>query len=136
MIGLPYSRFAMLKNREEIKSIQILRAIAVLGVFYYHFANARERDGGVFPLFGSFGVDIFFIISGFIIGYMVSKTTEKFFIKRIIRILPLYIIVTSLVILSVLLFPQLVYATKIGFTEFIKSILFIPYKNEYRKTSL
>jgi peptidoglycan/LPS O-acetylase OafA/YrhL len=114
----------------SIKSIQILRAIAALGVVYVHCS--APRGGYKFPQTGSFGVDIFFIISGFIIAYMVSKNTDNFFIKRIIRIAPLYILATSLMALAVLIFSNLIYSTKVSFTGFLQSILFIPYKTEVR----
>ncbi len=74
-------------------SIQYLRAIAALMVVCFHM-----RTSGIVPM--SFwtswlasGVDIFFVISGFI---MVRSTEGKgmsakeFFIKRLVRIVPLY----------------------------------------------
>jgi peptidoglycan/LPS O-acetylase OafA/YrhL len=117
-------------KNDSIKSIQILRAIAALGVVYYH---CTAPEGGYnFPQTGSFGVDIFFVISGFIIAYMVEKNTDRFFIKRIIRIAPLYIIATSLMMLAVLVFPNSINSTKVSLAGFIQSILFIPYKTELR----
>jgi len=106
-----------------IKSIQILRAIAALSVVYRHCTIAGDYK---FPSFGTFGVDIFFVISGFIIAYIVSKNTDGFLLKRIIRIWPLYILATIAMTLTVVLFPTLVQSTTISLQGFIKSILFIP----------
>jgi peptidoglycan/LPS O-acetylase OafA/YrhL len=64
---------------------------------------------------------------------MVAKNTDMFFIKRIIRIAPLYIIATSLMTLAVLIFPNLIYSTTVSLAGFIQSILFIPYKTEIRE---
>jgi peptidoglycan/LPS O-acetylase OafA/YrhL len=79
-----------------------------------------------FPSTGAFGVDIFFIISGFIIAYMVSENTENFLVKRIIRIAPLYVLATIAMTMTVAFFPNLIRSTTISLSGFIKSILFIP----------
>lgn len=110
-------------NNGTIKSIQILRAIAALSVVYVHCTTAGDYK---FPSAGSFGVDIFFVISGFIIAYMVSRNTEDFLIKRIIRIWPLYILATIAMAMTVALFPNLIHSTTVSISGFIKSVLFIP----------
>jgi len=64
-----------------------LRAIAVLSVFLGHYAHFR---------FGGIGVDIFFVLSGFLITgilYNASDTPHRFrnfYIRRILRIFPAY----------------------------------------------
>jgi exopolysaccharide production protein ExoZ len=110
---------------ETINSIQILRAIAAVMVAYVHSTNR----GGVesLPRFGAFGVDIFFVISGFVIASISSKNTKHFFIKRIFRIAPLYIIATSVTALACVSFPEKVNTMTVNAAAFIKSILFIPY---------
>ncbi|WP_010254897.1 acyltransferase family protein [Treponema primitia] len=108
-----------------IKSIQLARAIAAVSVVYEHCTIAGDYK---FTKAGSFGVDIFFIISGFIITYIVLKTPADFFIKRVMRVVPLYIIATVLTTLTVLIFPSLIRKITVSLSGFIKSILFIPYK--------
>jgi peptidoglycan/LPS O-acetylase OafA/YrhL len=110
------------KNK-TIKSIQLLRAIAALSVVYVHCTTG---GGYKFPSTGSFGVDIFFIISGFIIAYMVERNTERFFIKRVFRVAPLYIITTIMMIMIVVIFPNIIRSTTVTLSGFIKSVLFIP----------
>jgi peptidoglycan/LPS O-acetylase OafA/YrhL len=111
------------KTTGNIISIQLLRAIAALSIVYLHCTTA-----GNYKLFstGAFGVDIFFIISGFIIAYMVSKNTENFLIKRIIRIVPLYFLATVAMTLTVMFFSGFLDNRTISISGFIKSILFIP----------
>jgi peptidoglycan/LPS O-acetylase OafA/YrhL len=111
------------KTTGNIISIQLLRAIAALSITYLHCTTA-----GNYKLFstGAFGVDIFFIISGFIIAYMVSKNTENFLIKRIIRIVPLYFLATVAMTLTVMFFSGFLDNRTISISGFIKSILFIP----------
>lgn len=65
-----------------------LRAIAVLAVVYFHL-NPRKLDGGFL------GVDMFFVISGFLITGLTWKAMEQqqfsfsdFYVKRIRRLFP------------------------------------------------
>ncbi len=74
---------------------------------------------------GSFGVDIFFLISGFLITYLlISEKTKtgrinypKFFVRRALRIWPLYICV-------LLVSPYLVYKLKYEPPDYWPNILF------------
>ncbi len=73
-----------------------LRAIAVLSVVGYHVAPAALRGGFV-------GVDIFFVISGFLISTIIFGNLERdrfsyaeFYARRIKRIFPALLLVLSL----------------------------------------
>ena len=77
-------------------SIQALRGLAALFVVFQHVR---------FLNFGAFGVDIFFCISGFMIMFTTEKSTKYFFRKRLVRILPLYYLMTLGTYLLLLLFP-------------------------------
>lgn len=79
-----------------------LRGAAVLLVFLFHYGGGLHV-GGVLPhVFGSFtqagwiGVEQFFVLSGFLITSILLKTTrqrralQNFFLRRALRILPLY----------------------------------------------
>lgn len=113
----------IIKTTQQYISIQLLRAIAALSVVYVHCTTAGDYN---LPSTGRFGVDIFFIISGFIIAFMVTRNTEQFFVKRIIRIVPLYALATIVMTLTVVLFPNLICSTTVSLSGFIKSVLFIP----------
>lgn len=87
--------------------IQGLRAIAVLGVILFHF-NRNILPGGFI------GVDIFFVISGFLVGGIVLRQKEKrnfsfvnFYFARIRRIVPAYFVMLAVVSLTaaILLIP-------------------------------
>jgi exopolysaccharide production protein ExoZ len=90
----------------SLGSIQILRAWAALAVVIFHMQGELVRRGfdNPFPSFeaGAFGVDLFFVISGFIMVYSSGPFFARpsggwrFFIKRIIRIAPLYWIFTTI----------------------------------------
>jgi peptidoglycan/LPS O-acetylase OafA/YrhL len=85
-----------------------LRALAVLAVIAFH-ASPTLVSGGFA------GVDVFFVISGFLISGLIAKEMEAgtftftgFYTRRIKRIFPAYIVVaaTTLLIASFLLIPN------------------------------
>lgn len=75
--------------------IQGLRAVAVLAVLIYHANVAWLKAGFV-------GVDVFFVISGFIITVLLTERSAKaglggFYASRIKRILPAYLVMLVVV---------------------------------------
>jgi len=109
---------------KTLQSLQILRAIAAISVVYYHI-NAHY-------LFGSFGVDVFFIISGFVMALVVSNNNSptEFAIARVARIVPLYWILTTGVLILTYRAPNLFNSTTPNVTNYLKSIFFIPFFKE------
>ena len=102
-----------------------LRAIAVIAVIFYH---SKMKIFGHEPFQGGFiGVDIFFVISGYLISSIILKelfTTgsfsfKYFFERRIRRILPVLLLVmfASLPVAWIYLLPSV-------FEDFSKSILY------------
>lgn len=88
--------------RAQIIEVQYLRAFAVLLVLIGHINQAEMRviDGdllGSVGFFGFSGVDVFFVISGFIIHTLYrdhSGLDWRFFLNRLNRIYPMYWLVT------------------------------------------
>lgn len=92
----------------KLKSIQFLRAIAALLVVYAHsidlqmqFSWSNQQDFYYLQNFGAIGVDLFFVISGFIITYVAWKYSGAtqglhFLTKRFFRINPVYYIASIL----------------------------------------
>lgn len=82
------------------------------------------------PLFGygQYGVDLFFVISGFIITVTTASRPSAitFFWKRVIRIVPLYWTVTLAYATVELLKPSLLRSAGGGFSHLAFSLLFIP----------
>ncbi|SVB85845.1 uncharacterized protein METZ01_LOCUS238699 [marine metagenome] len=74
-------------------TIQYLRAISILMVLWAHLVGN----------FGAQGVDIFFVISGFIMMHIMHQRSQnylEFFFARFFRIAPLYYLATALIILT------------------------------------
>lgn len=88
----------------KLNSIQFLRAIAALLVVYAHsidlqmrFSWSNQQDFYYLQNFGAIGVDLFFVISGFIITYVAHQYNGigqgiLFLKKRFFRINPIYYI--------------------------------------------
>lgn len=108
----------------NLKSLQILRFVAALSVVLSHIESN--------PNFGAFGVDIFFVLSGFVIALVVSNKQSPglFAISRVSRIVPIYWLLTTLLLILIFIAPQLVHESTVSnanATNYLKSLLFIPY---------
>lgn len=97
-------------------SIQAMRGLAAMSVVFHHISFIDN---------GSFGVDIFFCISGFIMMYVTHLSTERFMIKRLIRIVPLYYFITLVTWISALLIPGMFENTPTDMIYLLKSCLFL-----------
>ncbi len=87
----------------KINTLQILRAFAAIYVLITHvFQYSNYKPFGDYFLSGQYGVDIFFILSGFLIYLTVKKTDKPFQYakKRLLRIYPLYIFVFLLYLIT------------------------------------
>ena len=106
-------------STRSVANIQALRAIAATLVIFQHIHIV---------LLGSFGVDIFFVISGFVIAYVgLAETSATFILKRVFRIVPLYWLGTFAVFAVAAVAPSLVNSTTTDLVELLKSLFFIPY---------
>ena len=91
-------------DSSSLVSIQALRAIASLLVFWGNAINAvTSKVAAEFPhLYGPFGVDLFFVISGFVMVYSSERLFGQpgapmtFFAMRLARIVPLYWAATAI----------------------------------------
>lgn len=114
----------MIKNK--ITSIQLLRAIACLLVLQLHLIPFIPFTNQYF--FGAIGVDIFFVISGYIIASSISKieapkVSLKFLINRFCRVVPYYWILTFGAIIFIFTFTK---NHEFEPNRIINSLLFIP----------
>ncbi|HEX7157377.1 MAG TPA: acyltransferase [Edaphobacter sp.] len=85
--------------------LDTLRAFAVVVVILYHLTIFGELPMRILPVtyFGWMGVDLFFVLSGFLIGQQVLKpyvsggrfSIGEFYVRRAYRILPAYFAVLS-----------------------------------------
>ncbi len=127
--------------KNTLYSIQVLRGIAAtLVVIFHSYIHLQARN--IIPNLpvlvdsGRAGVDIFFVISGFIMVYISGENFGKvgaardFFIRRVIRIVPIYWMYTLLMAFFLLTLPHLVSSGKtFNLTHLEASLLFIPWEN-------
>ncbi len=95
----------------RITELDGLRAIAVTLVFFNHFAPIKSAPWlDLFRRLGWVGVDIFFVLSGFLVTGILLKARvntdgyyRNFYIRRSLRIFPLYyaIVTVTLVVMFV-----------------------------------
>lgn len=132
----------------KLKSIQFLRAIAVLLVVYAHsmdiagqYKPSQQQHFYHLDGFGCIGVDLFFVISGFIITYVAASfkgVTQgfHFLVKRITRINPTYYIASLLylgnLMLTIKTYP--IHLNKI-WSSLVDTILIIPTSGEIQSFS-
>lgn len=101
--------------RGRLEEVQILRAVAATAVAWHHTLEIAKGVGhrGVAPdwliLLGAAGVDVFFVISGFIMVYISARQTgqkqmaTRFMLSRLRRIYPIYWVCCVAILLSLAL---------------------------------
>jgi exopolysaccharide production protein ExoZ len=125
----------------QIGSIQMLRAVAALLVVFGHL----EHEALTLPAAAAFGfapiildltgagVDLFFVISGFVMVYasrdlfQTPDGPRRFLTRRVARIVPLYWAITTLFLLTLALTPNVLSSGAPTSIEILKSYVFIPY---------
>jgi len=97
--------------RGTIQNIQGLRGVAALLVLTFHLVDIGQNFGQQnnflkIVTFGQSGVDLFFVISGFIIyfigrgNFQDKRYQKQFLIKRFFRIYPVYWLYTGILLLA------------------------------------
>jgi len=113
-----------------IKNVQVLRALAALMVICVHLRGLLGTLG--LPVFGGGGVDLFFVISGFIMVFTTrirAPTAIEFFTNRITRVAPIYWVMTLATFTATGLAPFLIRdLSDYSVVNLVKSLFFIPYE--------
>jgi exopolysaccharide production protein ExoZ len=124
----------------QLYGIQVLRAFAALMVAVHHVqpdaAMLAQRSGASFTpshlLPWIAGVDIFFVVSGFIMMHSSEKLFDNkdgprlFLLRRLARIVPLYWAATTLFLLVGLLLPSVLNSGAPSPAQIASSYLFWP----------
>ena len=126
---------------KQFIGVQILRFVAAMLVVVMHTTESISvRITGAGPdnywKNGAFGVDIFFVISGFVMAMSTARLPEGnqtrlaaawvFMKRRLLRIAPLYWFYTLLKAVLVLILPSLALRSSIDTEHLLASFLFIP----------
>lgn len=118
-----------------IYNFQAMRAFAALIVTFVHVESFVAISGISHDQlkFGYVGVDLFFVLSGFVIVYSTARNTPsaiEFARHRLERVAPLYWLLTLGVFFVALVAPSLLNATSADLTQLFKSMGFIPFRKE------
>lgn len=112
-----------------IYNLHVLRVIAALAVVYYH--STSDAGLNLELSFGSRGVDVFFVISGFIIAYIGSNNPKQFLRRRMLRVVPFYWAATLVVFAIACVLPNLFHQTRADVPQLVCSLLFLPRETSY-----
>jgi peptidoglycan/LPS O-acetylase OafA/YrhL len=126
----------LLAGTAMIVNIQVLRAVAALAVVLHHLQFQLNLVYGTptFALVGRAGVDLFFLISGFVMVYTTrdeNRTATQFWMDRAVRIVPLYWLGTALVIVLFLAGLPALDVRELRLVDVVRSFFFIPYIATY-----
>lgn len=116
-----------------LNNIQNLRALAAYAVVAYHclirFLHPADPLGRSYLDLPSGGVDLFFVISGFVMVHTTrdDETSAWFATKRIARIVPLYWLATLVVIALVMIRPWFFSEAQLTPDAILSSLFFIPH---------
>lgn len=123
-----------IREKSDVLGIQYLRGIAAIMVVVHHLSyQTYQMDGSLLLENAKTGVDIFFVISGFIMivstdaGRRISAS--RFLTKRLVRITPLYWAMTAATVMVLLVLPQAFQTTVFDGTHALASFLFIATAN-------
>ena len=111
-----------------IYNLQLLRALAALAVVYLHVVSDAGLNLGIGV--GNYGVDVFFVISGFTISYVGQMPAGAFMLRRVIRIVPLYWGATLGAYAVAWLVPGSLQSASADVRHLMYSLFFLPYPNK------
>lgn len=121
------------------EGVQALRFVAALLVVVTHatfyVSNRLLPDWATWEA-GTVGVDIFFVISGFVMIMTVSpfraapQGWRYFAMRRVVRIVPMYWLATTAKILTLLVLPGIALRSALDPQHILFSYLFLPSRNE------
>lgn len=104
----------MFRKLRHLPNLDFLRAIAILMVLFLHITANFTTKLNLYSGFGRYGVELFFVLSGFLVGCLFFNERHakgnvnilNFILRRVSRTLPPYFIVLIPAFLSVWFFKQ------------------------------
>lgn len=119
---------------QTVLPVQYLRAAAAFAVVLFHISVLSQETWGLDPArvdhVGAAGVDLFFVISGFIMAMIVDRSGafdgRQFLIRRVARVVPAYWAITLFVFILALAMPSLFRSTEASLGHLLVSLAFLP----------
>ncbi len=118
---------------DTLFAVQYLRAAAALAVVFFHMSVLSQETWALDPEridhVGAAGVDLFFVISGFIMAMIVARPGRfdgrDFWIRRVARVVPAYWLITLLVFVLAWTLPSLFNSTVASLHNLVVSLSFV-----------
>jgi peptidoglycan/LPS O-acetylase OafA/YrhL len=128
------SKYDEFKNTRFFGSLNGLRCISIIAVIWHHTASTRFPEG--IAHLGYHGVTLFFAISGFLITTLLLREKERngtisllgFYIRRSLRIFPLYYLVLIFYCISTLIFEG---SSRYGASFFLNLKFYLTYSSNW-----
>jgi hypothetical protein len=121
-------------SETRLNGIQMLRGLAAFAVVIYHIQLLAEKNGITSQIIVNnisknlyVGVDIFFVISGFIMAKTVVGSDIsglEFMRRRILRIVPLYWVLTFFLFISINVISNVIQISSYSFRQLLASLFF------------
>src|SRR4051812_26045695 len=95
----------------RVPELDGVRALALIPVLYVHSSVVHQTRLGLLAVYGWVGVDLFFVLSGFLItGILLDAKGEEgyfrnFYARRVLRIWPVYFALLFMVLVVIPYFP-------------------------------
>jgi exopolysaccharide production protein ExoZ len=124
------------KRYDGVQGLRLLAALLVVTTHSFFFTSERLGAQSVAWPYGARGVDIFFVISGFVMVISSHKLigTEsgwaRFAIQRLIRIVPLYWLATTIKVFIMVVASSAVLHATWDTGAIVGSYFFIPYRKD------
>lgn len=129
----------MTGTKREFYSIQYLRGLAAMMVVVYHLGVPLKKFGLAvwWPEGLAAGVDVFFVISGFVMWATTSDrnvATSTFWGKRLLRIVPLYWLTTLAMATMLFAAPTVFNTSRFDAWHLLASLFFVPWVHPVKHT--
>ncbi len=133
------TRETKLMQGNMIPAVQYLRGFAALAVFLFHISSLTVATWGPnaagIDHVGAAGVDLFFVISGFVMAMIVARPGPfrpgDFLLRRFARVVPGYYLATFGVFVLTLAVPYVFKSTTSDFWILVRSLAFVPWPDSH-----
>jgi exopolysaccharide production protein ExoZ len=121
-------------NVKPLTNLQVLRAFAALSVVFFHVIGTARGYGlpvqwlAFLEGWKTLGVDLFFVISGFVMVYIQTtkpKSSFSFFKDRVLRIAPVYWLLNILLVLLMFAMPAVFNRGEVSLEQILCSFFFL-----------